>query len=203
MALLHRATITPSKLEIVEAWAPTQPWCPGGGVEQVGAYRFDDPAGEVGIEALIVQAPDGPALQVPVTYRGAPLEGGEPWLIGTMTHSVLGERWVYDAAGDPVAVAVFATAIRTGGVQAELEVEIDGVMVRRDPTATVRGSGSASDPVPVPTAVRTRSDERSTTVEADGFELTLRRVLDDAPADGETLVGSWSGSGPTVLASLA
>ncbi|KQQ00026.1 MULTISPECIES: CG0192-related protein [unclassified Rathayibacter] len=203
MALLHRATITPTKLELVEAWAPAQPWCPGGGVAQVAAYRFDDPAGEVGIETLIVRAAGGPVLQVPLTYRGAPLEGGEPWLIGTTTHSVLGERWVYDAAGDPVAVAAFATAIRTGGVQAEIEIEIDGVMLRRDPTATVRGTGSASAPTPVPPAIATRSDERSTRIEAGGFVLTLRRVLDDAPADGEALVGIWSGSAPSVLATLA
>ena len=203
MALLHHATITPTKLELVEAWAPAQPWCASGGVAQLGAYRFDDPAGEVGIETLIVQAPGGPVLQVPVTYRGAPLEGGGPWLIGTTTHSVLGKRWVYDAAGDPVAVAAFATAIRTGGVQADIEFETDGVRERVDPSATVRGSGSGADAVAVPSRVSARSDERSTTVEADGVVLTLRRVLDDAPADGETLVGSWSGSAPTVLATLA
>ncbi|MWV48576.1 hypothetical protein GRS96_04700 [Rathayibacter sp. VKM Ac-2803] len=203
MALLHHATITPTKLELVEAWAPAQPWSPAGGFAQLGAYRFDDPAGEVGIEALIVQAPGGPVLQVPVTYRGAPLEGGEPWLIGTTIHSVLGDRWVYDAAGDPVAVAAFATAIRTGGVQADIEFETDGVRERVDPTTTVRGSGSASEAVAVPSTVSTRSDEHSTVVEADEFVLTLRRVLDDAPAEGETLVGSWSGSAPTVLATLA
>jgi hypothetical protein len=26
MAILHRATITPSKAELVGAWAPTRPW---------------------------------------------------------------------------------------------------------------------------------------------------------------------------------
>jgi hypothetical protein len=43
----------------------------------VSAYRFDDPAGEVGIETLLVRRGAGPVLQVPLTYRGAPLAGAE------------------------------------------------------------------------------------------------------------------------------
>ena len=39
---------------------------------------------------------------MPVTYRDAPLPGADAWLIGTMDHSVLGKRWVYDGVGDPV-----------------------------------------------------------------------------------------------------
>src|SRR5215218_7739419 len=101
MALLHRAEITPTKLELLDAWLPTRAWYRGPadpGLAKVGAFRFDDPAGEVGIETLLVQAGDGPVLQVPLTYRAAPLAGAEPWLIGTTEHSVLGRRWVYDAA---------------------------------------------------------------------------------------------------------
>lgn len=56
------------------------------------SFRYDDPEGEVGIETLIVRVADGELLHVPVTYRGAPLEGAEPWLMGTMEHSVLGSR---------------------------------------------------------------------------------------------------------------
>ena len=36
-------------------------------------------------------------LFVPLTYRGAPLAGGEADLVGTTEHSALGTRWVYDA----------------------------------------------------------------------------------------------------------
>ena len=96
MAILHRATLVPSKLELLEEWLPRQPWFTGSaaGLERVAGYRFDDPAGEVGIETLLVRAPGGPLVQVPLTYRAAPLPDGARWLVGTLEHSVLGTRWV-------------------------------------------------------------------------------------------------------------
>ncbi len=62
----------------------------------------------MGVETLLVRVGEGPVLQVPLTYRGAPLPGGESALVGTMEHSVLGPRWVYDGTGDPVYVATLA-----------------------------------------------------------------------------------------------
>ena len=58
MALLHKAEIRPSKLELLDGWAQSQPWfvgAPDRGLSQVGAFRFDDPEGEVGIEAILFQ----------------------------------------------------------------------------------------------------------------------------------------------------
>lgn len=144
MALIYQATIRPTKLELLDAWAPTQSWfegTPGMGLALVASYRFDDPDGEVGLETLLVRA-GGPILQVPVTYRGTPLEGGEGHLITTMEHSVLGRRWVYDAVGDPVYRTALATTILTGGREADQFVEVDGAEVPREPTARVLGSGS-------------------------------------------------------------
>src|SRR5687767_1046232 len=115
MALLHRAEIRPTKLELLAAWLPGRSWYEGpapGDVTRVSAYRFDDPAGDVGIETLLVRAGDGLLLQVPLTYRGAPLDGHDRWLVGTMEHSVLGRCWVYDGCGDPVYAAVLAEIIR-------------------------------------------------------------------------------------------
>ena len=105
MAVIHRAEIRPTKLELLGEWLPKLPWYPGepgAAPASVGAYRFDDPRGEVGIETLLVRTVGGQVAQVPLTYRGAPLPGGEPSLVGTMEHSVLGRRWVYDGCGDPV-----------------------------------------------------------------------------------------------------
>jgi hypothetical protein len=103
MALIHKATLNPTKLQLLTSWLPRQTWITGeADVEQVGAYRFDDPAGVVGIEAFLLQARDGSVFHVPLTYRGAPLAGAEEFLIGTAEHSVLGTRWVYDGCGDPV-----------------------------------------------------------------------------------------------------
>ena len=99
MALIHKATLNPTKLQLLTSWLPRQTWVTGeADLVQVGAYRFDDPAGVVGIETLLLQACDGLVFHVPFTYRGAPLVGAEEFLIGTTEHSVLGTRWVYDGA---------------------------------------------------------------------------------------------------------
>src|SRR3954451_22866156 len=116
MALIHRATIRPTKAELLADWVPTQPWGERE-FELVGAYRFDDPDGEVGIETHVLASPDGDLLQVPLTYRGAPLAGAERFLVCTMEHSVLGPRWIYDAVGDPVYAAVLASVLRGDAAQ--------------------------------------------------------------------------------------
>ena len=36
-------------------------------------------------------------MQVPLTYRGAPRPSAEDSLVTTMTHTTLGDRWIYDA----------------------------------------------------------------------------------------------------------
>lgn len=147
MAELHRAELTPSKFDLIAAWAPDQPWFAGeAGAEigRVGAFRLDDPAGEVGVETMLVRFGDGPLLQIPLTYRDAPLDGGDPWLIGTMQHSVLGERWCYDGTGDPVYLAVVGDTARTGGGQAEEWINAgDGSRELREPTVVVVGSGGS------------------------------------------------------------
>lgn len=76
MALLHRANLHPTKLELLAAWLPGRSWFHGqdtADLVRVAGYRFDDPAGAVGIETMLVKAGDGPVHQVPLTYRGAPL----------------------------------------------------------------------------------------------------------------------------------
>lgn len=144
MALLHQAELRPSKIELLEGWASSQPWYAGevgARLTNVASFRFDDPEGEVGIETLLVRAGDGPTMQVPLTYRSAPLAGGQASLIGTLEHSVLGTRWVYDGVGDPAYLLTAASTVVTGGHQADLLIEVDGEMVQRDPTAVVAGSG--------------------------------------------------------------
>ena len=51
MALFHLSNITPTKLELIADWAPTQPWGPSisAPIEMIGSYRFDDPDGRVGM----------------------------------------------------------------------------------------------------------------------------------------------------------
>ncbi|MGX6601429.1 CG0192-related protein [Micromonosporaceae bacterium Da 78-11] len=208
MALLHRAEISPTKLELLAAWLPTQVWYPGGAVptdlDRVAACRFDDPAGQVGVEIFLVRPGDGPLLHTPMTYRDAPLDGAERWLIGTTEHSALGRRWVYDAVGDPVYVSALLTAIRTGGREAEEYFEVDGVRQTREPLMSVRGDGRLDDLGAV--GVDEVEDGDPTTVVTGGFRLVVPRVLTEpSPAvDGLTLTGTWPGrAAPVTLAVLS
>ncbi|QKG20900.1 maltokinase N-terminal cap-like domain-containing protein [Actinomadura verrucosospora] len=103
MAVVHDTTMTPGKLELLAAWLPARPWFAGhgGALRKAGGFRLDDPDGEVGIEFMAVG--DGRHVhQVPMTYRGAPLDGADHALIGTSEHGVLGRRWLYDGVHDPV-----------------------------------------------------------------------------------------------------
>lgn len=177
MAILHRATLTPSKPEIVASWLDRQPWGGSGEVETIGSYRFDDPEGQVGVEAILVRR-DGAVLQVAMTYREAPLDDATAHLIGTLEHSVLGTRWVYDAAGDPVAQGCFTRALAGDQEQASLEVyDGDELIAVRDPDVRVR---------------------RETGEGAPG-ELRIGQVLGAAPEGAERLVAAWS-DGEAVIA---
>jgi len=128
MATIHHTTITPGKLELLAAWLPGQRWFrPGGGeLARAGGFRLDDPAGEVGIELLVVT--DGrDAYLVPMAYRGAPLTGApEGALIGTAEHGVLGTRWFYDGAQDPVVRGELARLLR-GEAVPQRQSESDAV----------------------------------------------------------------------------
>jgi hypothetical protein len=175
----------------------------------VGSYRFDDPLGEVGIETLLVHAGNGGLLQAPLTYRNAPLDGSEQWLVGTAHHSVLGQRWVYDACGDPVYANALANTIFTGAGQAEEFLEIDGRLERQEPTVSVRGSGAEGAHVSAIDAVVRVDDSDPTIILTDSAELTVARILDDPSSQRRradtsrqlTLAGTWGGqSTPLLLA---
>lgn len=204
MALLHRAELHPTKLELLAGWLPTRPWYRGSTapeLERVASYRFDDPDGEVGIETILLRAGDGPLLQVPLTYRSAPLPDGEAWLVGTAHHTVLGPRWVYEACGDPVYAAALATAIVTGAGQADGFMEIDGRLERRERSMSVNGSGERGADVPAVATVVRVDDGDPTRILTNAVELTVARTLDDARGADLMLTGTWSGrSTPVFLA---
>ncbi|MFW5468892.1 maltokinase N-terminal cap-like domain-containing protein [Knoellia sp. CPCC 206435] len=126
MAELHKgAHLTPTKPELVQSWMGSQRWYAAKGaspsVRRLTSWRLGDPAGEVGVETLVVADDSGPApvvYQVPLTYRGAPVPELEHALVGVMEHSVLGRRWVYDAPHDPVYAAQLLELVQ-GRVRAE------------------------------------------------------------------------------------
>ena len=203
MALLYDATLTPSKMTLVRGWLSERTWFEGEGkVSKLGAYRFDDPDGEVGMEAFLVQAATGPVLHVPMTYRASPLAGADDFFIGNTEHSVLGTRWVYDACGDPVWASALASTVLTGGTEADQEIEEEGKLVQYPSSATVRGSGSAGEPAPSISAVTSRDDGPTTVVRAGDLELVVVRVAGTEVATPYTLTGSWDG-GEAVLAGVS
>jgi Maltokinase N-terminal cap domain len=124
MAEIHKTTLSPTKLELLTTWLPDQPWYVGAAkpeLTKVGGFRLDDPAGEVGIELIFVtDTSDSTPVtyHVPMSYRGAPLDGAGSALIGSGEHGVLGRRWVYDGERDPVVLAQLAALLR-GEVQAQ------------------------------------------------------------------------------------
>lgn len=180
MATIHQATLSPSKLELLAPWIAARPWAPPGEARVLGAYRLDDRDGQVGIEGHLLDVAGRP-LHVVTTYRAAPLEGADAFLIGTTEHSVLGTRWVYDATGDPIAQRELVTAALTGAAQADLVVvDAAGREVQRRPSAVrLQGSGSA---------------DRATFDHA-GYEAEVVHVLDGtAGRDGDgiaTLAARW------------
>jgi len=118
MAVIHHTTITPTKVELLADWLPARPWYRGGPGSPVlvksSGFRLDDPEGEVGIEFMVAtdtSTPESVAYLVPLTYRGAPLEGAEHALVGTMEHGVLGKRWVYDGCHDPALITELLSLI--------------------------------------------------------------------------------------------
>jgi hypothetical protein len=185
MAVIHQTSVKPTKLELLTAWLPSRPWYHGGAGEprltKAGGFRLDDPQGEVGIEFIVVTdtaGPDPVQLLVPLTYRGAPLDGAEHALVGTMEHGVLGRRWVYDGCQDPVAAAQLA-ALLDGRAQAQDQNASD--VPDRDITASYTGES------PLPTELTATDDQDGTVLTAPhGPTLRVHRVLRPA-ADGQDL----------------
>jgi hypothetical protein len=203
MAILHDATITPGKRDLMKGWLPSRSWFDGDLARKPhAAFRFDDPDGEVGIECFLLGPEDGssaPTYLIPMSYRGAPLEGAEEHLIGTTDHSVLGPRWVYDGCADPVAVSAILSAILTGGHQAELTREQDGAIVRFDPTCRVSGSGTASAGVRVSSVALLDAGDPTITRAGD-LELVLSRVIGTPVEGDQTLTAQWGDHAPVVVA---
>jgi hypothetical protein len=202
MARFHAATITPTKAELIAAWAPTRPWgpSPGDPVEPIGSYRFDDPDGRVGMEIHLVRA-GGALLQVPLTYRDEPLDGAEDALIAEMQHSVLGTRWVYDGLRDPRLVVMLAAVTMTGQGEALGMVVYDGRWYVAPSEVRIQGGGWTQERVPVD-GFELASDEATTSVlRNDRFELTVFRRPVPGPRPPIGLTATWDGQQDAVVLS--
>jgi hypothetical protein len=201
MAVIYDTTLVPSKLELLVAWLPTQHWYHGAATPELsraGGFRLDDPAGEVGIELMVVNDASGAepmSYLTPLTYRGAPLEGAEAHLVGTTEHGVLGRRWVYDGDHDPVLVNQVVAFLR-GEVDAQAQNDSNTV------DATVARDLSVAGDLEIPGALRIESGNEGTDVI--GLALANRPVrlqlvralhaLGDEPHAVESvgeIIGNW------------
>ena len=194
MAIVYRADLTPSKQRVVTDWLDRQSWGGSGTVEMLGSYRFDDPDGQVGVETLMVDR-GGTLLHVPFTYRAAPVEGSEEFLVATMQHSVLGDRWIYDAMGDPVGIDCFVRALRGEQEQAAVQVwDGDTLVEHAEPIVQVHVQ-SGQD-------ASGWDAEDVTVVEKTGERLAVGHVVGKALEGPRQLVATWPGS-QGVVAALA
>lgn len=178
MALIHRTTLTPTKLELLTAWLPSRPWYTGGTaapeLSKAGGFRLDDPEGEVGIEFMVTTDASGPApvhYLAPLTYRGAPLADTDHALIGTTEHGVLGKRWVYDGCHDPVLITQLL-ALFEGKAEPQAQSLTD------TPDHEVTWSYAGDGPLSAATLAATDTNETTElTVQPAPTVLHLNRVL--------------------------
>ncbi len=203
MGIVHKATLSPSKQELVESWLPSRSWADGHRIaEKVAEYRFDDPAGEVGVETILWRTEDGSILQTPLTYRAAPLSGAERHLIGVTEHSVLGQRWAYDGCGDPVWAATLAAGIVGGAQQSQMYFEDGGRHIDIPARMQVRGSGADLDAPDITSVESVRDEDDVTTVRAGSLEIGLARIVGSPLGEGAHLSGAIGDGESTVLAVL-
>ena len=204
MALFHRATIKPTKEEIIAAWAPSQPWGPTAGApfEVIGSYRFDDPEGQVGMETFLFAA-GAELFQVPLTYRDAPLVGAEAALIAEMSHSVLGNRWVYDGWRDPLFVVMLAGVAMTGQGEALGMAVYDGRWYIAPTNVRIHGGGWRQERVPVDRFELASDDASGSVLRSDRFALTLFRRPRTGAVGAMKLTATWPGQDePVILAAV-
>lgn len=206
MALYHVATVTPTKAEMITRWLPAQPWGPGADadLEVIGAFRFDDPAHEVGLETFLVAADDA-FYQVPFTYRAAPLEREEAVLVSTTEHTVLGTRWVYDGLTDPAYLTMLAAVTMTGQGEALGMAESDGRWYVAPAAVRISGGGWGQERVPLDgfEAVDGTGQAEVVVLRNDGFETRVWRRPAVGEAGSMRLTATWDGHPePVVLAQV-
>jgi hypothetical protein len=200
MALFHRATITPTKADLIATWAPTRDWGPAAvdSVDVIGSFRFDDPEGRVGMETHIVAA-GGALFQVPLTYRDEPLDGAEDALITEMEHSVLGTRWVYDGLRDPRLVLMLAAVAMTGQGEALGMVVYDGRWYIAPSNVRIQGGGWTQERVPVDGFQLVSEDAGVSVLHNDRFELSVYRRPRPGPRPALGLTATWDGQADAVV----
>ncbi len=179
MAILHDTTMSPGKLDLLSSWLPAQPWYADRAPElaRAGGFRLDDPDGEVGIEFMIVTDHSGDEVisyLVPMTYRASALAGADGALIGTSEHGVLGHRFIYYGAHDPVLTAQLVALI-----QGDTQAQAQRVSSTADPTVLSQAAAAGRLTV---TGAEVTANDRS------GTEVRIRTAGTDGVRNGQLLL---------------
>ena len=181
MALIYTARLDPDKPEWIRRRLVAHGLPADVTAEKVGSYRFDDPAGEIGVESMLVRVGDR-LYQTAFAYRGdAPAEGD---VVAEVEHSVLGHRWVVDAATDPDARRILAAGVRGEIPQARLEMhdESGTYLETRAPDLTLRVIGAdATGELEVPVELSETGEAdvdgpRCLIAEGDGVRAVVARL---------------------------
>lgn len=155
------------------------------GVNIIAAWRIVDPQGEVGMELFLAELSGVERLvQIPLTYRPQPLSN-DAGLLGTMQHSELGQRWIYDARQDPT----FHTALNR-------------TFENEEPAASQKIMGSGDNKPPQVELRSVRGDEH---LRGEGdlhaeIQLVIEQDFTDEPG---TLQGAWGAGEKRRIAVLA
>lgn len=190
MAQIYNAELSPSKNQVIATVLGTDE----ADIEKLTSYRFDDPAGQIGMEVHIVRTPDGSVLQVPLVYRPEPLEDAEEdELITTMEHSVLGTRYVYLGMSDPVfAEALDVTISEERGGAEQFLVDGDTQTPIAEGLADVIGTGEIE-------LEEEEDDENLIGVLELFAELDLDGLSEEEANQPGQLIGTWEGQDTPVL----
>jgi 1,4-alpha-glucan branching enzyme len=123
---MSQPVLSPTLSELLQEWLPRQRWFPvkssDFALQQVGSLALEDRGGHSRLEVflLAVTSPtaDGgrrtDVVQVPLSYRTAPLTGMERALVGQADGTGSGPEWIYDAVHDPAFVSAWLELIRHG-----------------------------------------------------------------------------------------
>ncbi len=124
---MSQPILTAELSALLREWLPLQRWFPVKSadfvLEQAGSLGLEDPDGQAQLEVYLLAVTSRTAegtsrtdvVQVPLSYRSAPLAGRERALIGEIAATDPGAVWVYDAVHDPAFVSVWLELIRTEG----------------------------------------------------------------------------------------
>jgi hypothetical protein len=205
MVVIHQATLTPTKLELLADWLPSRPWFAGPedvtaeALQRVGSFRFDDPHGQVGLEFFLVRAGQL-VFHVPLSYRGVALPEADNALIGTTEHTVLGSRWVYDATQDPVAMSVLIDVVCSGRRNEDVFVQAGRDLWVWPEDVRAEGTGSAESiysPVRVTSAL---DSTNATVVNTTAGQVVVHRTPAARSLSSLQLIGHWDGQESICLA---